>query len=150
MNTALTCFIIMKGSAAAEASARHNTSKKTQDVFRQKEQANQLGSRRMREMFGRRWVSMDVETRQPTHCLRKLSERIMAARRISEEVIPPAGHVTPHVGHPARWAVCGGAAQVLSNSWTRLALALQLSADVWRACRDLPCAETVICMLELT
>ena len=74
------------GPVAAEASHRHNTSTQVQDIFRQKEQAQQLGYRRMKQMFGQRWQSMDLQSRQPTHGLRKLSERMMACRRISEEV----------------------------------------------------------------
>ena len=78
------------GPVVAEASHRHNTSTQVQDIFRQKEQAKQLGYRRMRQLFGQRWHSMDLQSRQPTHGLRKLSERKMAARRISEEVGSPA------------------------------------------------------------
>ena len=74
------------GPVVAEASHRHNTSTQVQDIFRQKEQAQQLGYRRMKQMFRQRWQSMDLQSRQPTHGLRKLSERMMGSRRISEEV----------------------------------------------------------------
>ena len=71
---------------AAEADQRRNTSPKAQDSARQKEQSKQVSYRRMRQLFGRRWLGMDLKSLQPTHCLRKLSERIVAARRIPEDV----------------------------------------------------------------